>query len=91
MRKIKAYDQLSVYAQRMLNIMGDPAWAGLECDIWENEDCYVIYNEKYFRYFNIEKLDKALSSMFIKFVTEEIEALDSVDDISDVAKFLILE
>ena len=92
MRKIRCYDQLSVYAQRMLDIMHDPGWYGLEYDIWENDSGCVIYDgECYTMYYSINEADKALSKMLIDFVTDEIKALDDIEDISNVAKLLVLE
>lgn len=99
MRKIKVYDQLSIYAQRMLDLMHDPAWCGLEDDIYENEDGWVLYNgelarynsgEEFTRYNNIEELDYKLSRMLIDFVAEQIRLLDDPEEISDIAKDLVI-
>ena len=92
MRKIKVYDQLSIYAQRMLNLMHDPAWCGLEDDIYENEDGWVLYTEedKYTPYSSIKELDYKLSRMLIDFVAEQIRLLDDPEEISDIAKDLVI-
>lgn len=91
MRKIKVYDQLSVYAQRMLNLMHDPAWFGLGSDIWENEDGWaLLHNDEFLLYRDKEQLDYKLSRMLVDFVAKQIKIVDSVDEISDIAEYLVI-
>ena len=90
MRKIKVYDQLSIYAQRMLNLMHNPAWCGLDDDIYENENGWVLYTGKFTRYSNIEELDYKLSRMLVDFVAEQIRLIDDPEEISDIAKYLVI-
>ena len=91
MRKIKVYDQLSIYAQRMLNLMHDPAWCGLGSNIWENEDGWVLlHNDEFRLYRNKEQLDYKLSRMLVDFVAEQVRLLDDPEEISDIAKDLVI-
>lgn len=90
MRKIKVYDQLSLYAQRMLNLMHNPAWCGLGYDIYENEDGWVLYDGRFTQYSNIEELDYKLSRMLVEFVAEQIRLIDDPEEISDTAKYLVI-
>lgn len=90
MRKIKVYDQLSLYAQRMLDLMHDPAWCGLDDDIYENEDGWVLYNGEFTRYSDIDELDYKLSRMLVDFVAEQIGLIDDPEEISDLAKDLVI-
>ena len=93
MRKIKVYDQLSLYAQRMLDLMHNPAWCGLEDDIYENEDGWVLFSPdtgEFTRYISIEELDYKLSRMLVDFVAEQIRLIDDPEEISDTAKYLVI-
>ena len=104
MRRIKVYDQLSVYAQRMLSLMNDPGYAGLEADIYENEKGWVIKNgfilntEDFIEVNDLKRLDQLLSSMLIQFVLNEIQlaAEDAQPEcraiaISEIAEYLVIE
>lgn len=92
MRKIRCYNELSIYAQRMLDLMHDPGWYGLEYDIWENDNGCVIYDgEHYTSYYSIDEVDKVLSKMLINFVLDEISIVDDPEDISNIAKLLVIE
>lgn len=90
MRKIKVYDQLDPYAQRMLDLMHDPAWCGLEDDIYENEDGWVLYDGEFTQYNSIEELDYKLSRMLVDFVAEQIKLIDDPNEISDIAEYLVI-
>ena len=97
MRKIKVYDELSVYAQRMLELMANPGYAGLDDDIYENEDGWVLTysddagNPQYLKLINIKTLDRALSKRLIEVIAREITCYDRPEDISAIAELLIIE
>lgn len=104
MRRIKVYDQLSVYAQRMLSLMNDPAFQGLEDDIYETEtqDSWIIKHVRgngttdFIEIYSIEELDRRLAYMLVNMVIEEIQchdydAVTSQEEISLMAEYLIIE
>lgn len=91
MRKIKVYDELSIYAKRLLDYVHDPAWCGFDYDVWENDNGVVIRDDgTYTEYNNIDDLDYALSKAFVDFVINEIKATDVPYEISDAAKHLVI-
>lgn len=104
MRKIKVYDQLSIYAQRMLDIMNDPAFDGLEDDIYESEskDSWIIKHvfmdgtSELTEVDSIDELNRRLANMLVNLVVEEIHCAgyDAVTDqpgISMMAQYLVIE
>lgn len=103
MRKIKVYDQLSTYAKRMLDIMNDPAFDGLEDDVYETDkDSWVIKHvfmdgtSELTEVNSVEELNRRLAHMLVNLVIEEIHCAgyDAVTDqpgISMMAQYLVIE
>lgn len=87
--KINIYNELNVYAKRMIDLMDDPGFQGCDFDVWENNRCWVVYDgERYIEYYDKAKLEAKLELLLLRTISDEIKVISKTQGNEDYLSYL---